>query len=289
MLVKSEEKAPGKSDCPHCWAEEGQLHHWGCEHDACPFCGHWDMMCDCYDNMVEVAKRSKETVRPACMTAVHEKRWLELVGDLHLKRQDLLDSPFNEEDFHFECPPEWCHTDAQYKAYWKLQEKFMKIEDLLFRKWKILCMEEGRHPQIQVPNMCACCGALWPEMFSVPDEEWQKYALPQYQEEMLCLECFNHSRELFPGGWDSKLAEIEQAGRSWEMFLIRNGLSPVCGYCGTQEDVFIWSLQIADTYVPPQLAGEPLCTSCMDKLKRLFPRGWKKARKPRSAVGAKGK
>lgn len=280
MTLKIEKKAPGKTDCPHCWAEEGWLHRWGCEHDACPFCGVWDMMCECYDDMVGVAMRSAETVRPACMTAEHEKRWLELVGNLSLERMDLLDSPFNEEDFYFECPPEWCHTKAQYKAYWKLQEKFMRIEDLLFRKWKILCDEENRIPQMDIPGMCACCSAPWPEMFHVPDEEWQRYVVPHLQMRMLCLDCYNRMRELFPEGWDSKLSEIKQVGRSWEMFLIEIGLGPVCGYCGAHSHVFIWSLQIVDIYVPPQLWGEALCTSCIDKLKVLFPKGWRRAKEP---------
>lgn len=278
--MKVERKVPGKNDCPHCWAEEGQLHRWGCEHDICPFCGTFGMACDCHVDMVEVAMRSAETVRPACMTAEHEKRWLELVGDLYLQRLDLLDSPFTEDDFCFECPPEWCHTEAQYKAYWKLQEKFMKTEDLLFRRWKMLCTEQGRLPQLQIPNICACCGTLWPEVFRMPDDEWQKYVVPQFQEEMLCLDCYNRMRELFPEGWDSKRAEIDQAGRSWEMFLIGIGLSPVCRYCGNQKNVFMWSLQNIDIYVPPQLCGEALCTPCMDKLKRLFPRGWRKAKEP---------
>ena len=39
-------------------------------------------------------------------------------------------------------------------------------------------------PFILYPNVCAKCGALWPEMFSVPDEEWERWS------EMLCKACY---------------------------------------------------------------------------------------------------
>ena len=197
----SEKIIPGKTDCPHCLAKEGQLHFWGCPHHACPFCGTWDMMCDCYDDMLEFAMRPGEAVRPTCMTAEHEKRWLELVGGLILQRRELLDSPFSADDFLDECPPEWCDSDAQYKAYWKLQEKFVKLDVRLSRKWKILGTEEGRIPQLDIPYFCALCGAHYPDMFNVPDEEWAKYVVPALQKKILCAACFERMKKLFPRGW----------------------------------------------------------------------------------------
>ena len=260
------------------------MHRWGCEHDACPFCGCWDMMCDCYGDMVEVAMRSSETVRPACMTAEHEKKWLELVGDLYLRRRDLLDSPFDEEDFYFECPPEWCDSDAQYKAYWKLQEKFMRIEDLLFRKWKILCTAEGRHPQIEVPNMCACCGSLWPEMFNVPDEEWQRYVVPHFQRRMLCLDCYNRQKSIFPEGWLSEQLEVQRRDTSdaaWAQYLAQKGIIPVCRLCGAQvPEILPVTPNEIERYLPPEIQNEILCAACFEKMRTLFPRGWRKAKEP---------
>jgi hypothetical protein len=48
----------------------------------------------------------------------------------------------------------------------------------------------GRIPYIQYPNLCARCGALWPEMFKVPDEEWKYYVEPAMRREMLCRACY---------------------------------------------------------------------------------------------------
>jgi hypothetical protein len=39
--------------------------------------------------------------------------------------------------------------------------------------------DKGRIPFIMYPNLCAKCGTLWPEMFSVPDEEWERYIEPR--------------------------------------------------------------------------------------------------------------
>ena len=284
MPVIIEKKVPGKANCPHCWAEEGQLHRWGCEHDICPFCGTFGKACDCHVDMVEVAMRSAETVRPACMTAEHEKRWLELIGDSYLKRLDLLDSPFDEEDFYFECPPEWCDSDAQYKAYWKLQEKFMKMEDLLFGKWKVLCNEENRIPQIEVPNMCACCGALWPEMFSVPGEEWQRYVVPHFQRRMLCLDCYNRQKAIFPEGWSSALPEGQDQDNmdtARVEYLKEKGIFPVCRRCGAQVPAGLKVTVVEwEKYVPPLLQEKTLCAACLERMKVLFPRGWRKAKEP---------
>lgn len=199
--MKDEKVILRDHSCPHCLAEEGRLHRWGCEHDTCPFCGAFGMDCDCCDDMVELAMGTAGAFRPACMTAEHEKRWLELVADLVPQRRDVLDSPFSEEDFYDECPPEWCRTDAQYAAYWKLQEEYMKLEGLLDRNWKVLCTEQGRLPQLDIPYMCALCGTLYPDLFGVPDEEWAKYVVPPLQKQVLCLDCYNRLKAVFPLGW----------------------------------------------------------------------------------------
>ena len=42
-------------------------------------------------------------------------------------------------------------------------------------QWECTLNDKGRVPFIMYPNMCAKCGKLWPEMFSVPDKEWEQY------------------------------------------------------------------------------------------------------------------
>jgi len=44
---------------------------------------------------------------------------------------------------------------------------------------------------IVYPNLYARCGALWPEMFRVPDEEWARYVQPDKRDEMLCRACYD--------------------------------------------------------------------------------------------------
>jgi hypothetical protein len=50
--------------------------------------------------------------------------------------------------------------------------------------------EKGRIPYILYLNVCAKCGTLWPEMFHVPDEEWERYIEPGERDKMLCLPCY---------------------------------------------------------------------------------------------------
>lgn len=54
----------------------------------------------------------------------------------------------------------------------------------------------GRVPYIVYPNMCARCGALWPEMFHVADSVWKRYVQKSERHQMLCLDCFHEIRKL---------------------------------------------------------------------------------------------
>ena len=60
-----------------------------------------------------------------------------------------------------------------------------------------------RIPYIRIPNLCALCGEQWPEMFTVSNEEWMLYVIPPLQQEMLCRECYDAQKRLFPNGWRS--------------------------------------------------------------------------------------
>ena len=54
---------------------------------------------------------------------------------------------------------------------------------------------------ILIPIMCELCGTLWPELFSVSDEEWTKYVIPPLQRKVLCKKCYADLEEIFPDGW----------------------------------------------------------------------------------------
>jgi hypothetical protein len=63
-------------------------------------------------------------------------------------------------------------------------------KEQIIREWERLLQEKGRIPFILYPYLCARCGALWPEMFHVPDDEWQRYVEPAMRDKMLCETCF---------------------------------------------------------------------------------------------------
>lgn len=58
-------------------------------------------------------------------------------------------------------------------------------------QWLQVCEKKGRVPYICWPNMCGRCGLLWPEMFQVSDEEWEKHIEPGQRDKMLCRSCYD--------------------------------------------------------------------------------------------------
>src|SRR5262249_20131399 len=69
--------------------------------------------------------------------------------------------------------------------------------------WESLLCEKGPIPFILYPNLCAKCGALWPEMFSVPDEEWERYVEPEMRREMLCEACYRQIKAWIDDAFDA--------------------------------------------------------------------------------------
>lgn len=67
------------------------------------------------------------------------------------------------------------------------------------QEWEKLLRAKGHIPFIVYPNLCAKCGALWPAMFDVPDEEWERYIEPQMRSEMLCEACYTQIKSWIDG------------------------------------------------------------------------------------------
>ena len=59
-----------------------------------------------------------------------------------------------------------------------------------------------RVPYIQYPTLCVRCGACWPDLFMVPDEEWERYVAPRQRGEVICRPCYDEIKTL-----------IDRAGR----------------------------------------------------------------------------
>lgn len=64
------------------------------------------------------------------------------------------------------------------------------------RRWLSILENKGRVPWIQYPVLCAKCGKLWPDFFSVPDEAWQKYVEVGQRGCVLCRPCYDYIREV---------------------------------------------------------------------------------------------
>lgn len=63
-------------------------------------------------------------------------------------------------------------------------------------KWIEILTKKGRVPYIIYPNMCGRCGELWPEMFKVSDDEWEKYVQFDARKKMLCKNCYDGIKRL---------------------------------------------------------------------------------------------
>lgn len=50
----------------------------------------------------------------------------------------------------------------------------------------------NRVPFFIFPNMCSKCGQLWPKMFDVPDEEWERVVPINHRDDVICQECYDY-------------------------------------------------------------------------------------------------
>jgi len=121
-------------------------------------------------------------------------------GELHERGCDMERCPF--------CGHQLISCGCRYKLLgykydWNkplcgLSERIYNegLDDDQEAKWGRILSEKGRVPYLVFPNMCARCGKLWPEMFHVPDEEWEQYVPLAEQHQMLCQECYDEIKEL---------------------------------------------------------------------------------------------
>lgn len=65
------------------------------------------------------------------------------------------------------------------------------LDDEKAAEWERILRDKGRVPYLVFPNLCCRCGKLWPEMFHVSDEEWERYVPIAQRRRMLCRECYD--------------------------------------------------------------------------------------------------
>ena len=144
---KSKEAITADDTCVECSAKIGQIHNkWCCDIESCPFCGGQLMTCDCVNNLMDIVLNRVDADTVDCFTPSEKKRWIDLIGDLRFRWQEVLDSPYETQDMYFDSPPEWCTTYEQFEDFKKISKTFLEVDEALDYKFEELCTEKGRIP-----------------------------------------------------------------------------------------------------------------------------------------------
>lgn len=117
-------------------------------------------------------------------------------GEIHSLGCDMERCPF--------CGGQLVTCDCSYDKLnidcspgtWAYEKGLTIVQE---ERWKKLLEKEGRIPYIQWPNVCAKCGLLWPYLFSVPSEEWEKYIEPGKRDKIVCMSCYGKIKSLIDG------------------------------------------------------------------------------------------
>src|SRR5574342_1015207 len=145
---------PKRATCGDCGVHEGQIHQDGCDMERCAFCGHQRISCDC-------ALR-------------HFYPNMKGLGELFANGVPDLAGPRM-----------WEQMGIPQHVYEKGFDAAQEAE------WSAIEAAKGRVPFILYPNICRRCGELWPDMFKVPDELWERYVQLSERHEMLCAGCYS--------------------------------------------------------------------------------------------------
>ena len=77
----------------------------------------------------------------------------------------------------------------------------------LEEKWEKMLNEKGRVPYIFYPNVCARCGELMPDLFSVSNQEWKHYIEISERNQVICRNCFDYIKEVIDDNISGGLPE----------------------------------------------------------------------------------
>lgn len=149
-----------RATCGDCGVHEGEIHQDGCDMERCAFCGGQRISCDCptrhfFPDMVSLTDL-----------------WIEDEQARAAGRPTSL-------------VPTWTRMRIPEEVY----KNGLSSEQT--EAWLTIETARGRVPFILYPNICRRCGELWPDMFRVSDEEWERYVEIAERGEMLCRSCYD--------------------------------------------------------------------------------------------------
>jgi len=80
-------------------------------------------------------------------------------------------------------------------------------------EWDGILLTKGRVPWIEFPNVCGKCGEVFPDLFVVPNEEWEHYIQQNARDLILCRECYDWIKSLVDQCQQSRQQEAATAAK----------------------------------------------------------------------------
>lgn len=107
-------------------------------------------------------------------------------GEIHELGCDMEKCPF--------CGEQLIMCDCYYHIFGVEPSKETDNDE---KRWIEILEGKGRiPPYIHYPYICRRCGKLYPAMFNVPDEEWERYIQPNIGDEVICKFCYDYIKDV---------------------------------------------------------------------------------------------
>lgn len=136
-------------------------------------------------------------------------------GQFHRPGCDMERCPF--------CHGQLMSCDCKYKKlgyHMDMNLPFSGLPEKIFKnglppeqveRWNAMVDHAGRIPHFLFPWICARCGELWPQEFSVSNEDWLFFVGPPHREKILCQSCYNKMKMLVCANDDPRIRKTRLA------------------------------------------------------------------------------